>query len=83
MTCAVTMTGAMASAVSVSWPHQVTNQPSPCVPAENIENGQSSDGVTRFIASRCKKMQFRSNEARKRYLTVHRLFASKTYLGDA
>ena len=82
MTCGVTMTDAMASAVSVSWPPQVTNEPSPCAPVESIENGPSSDGKTRFIASRCKRMTFRSNEARKRYLTVHRLFASKTFLGD-
>ena len=82
MTCGVTMTDAMASAVSVSWPPQVTNEPSPCAPVESIENGPSSDGKTRFIANRCKRMTFRSNEARKRYLTVHRLFASKTFLGD-
>ena len=82
MTCAVTMMDAMASAVSVSWPHQVTNQPSRCAPAESIENGPNSDGKTAIIASRCKKMQFRSNEVRKRYLAVHR--ALGTYLaGDA
>lgn len=75
MTCAVTMTDAMASAVSVSWPHQATNQPSPFVPAENTENGQSSDGTMRFIASRCKRLRHANNVQRMRWLAVHQILS--------
>lgn len=41
------------------------------------------NGTASHIASRCKRMTFRSNEARKRYLAVQNLFASKTCSGDA
>lgn len=33
----------------------------------------SGDGVRSLVASRAKKMQFRSNEVRKRYLRIHNL----------
>lgn len=82
MTCAVITQDAMASDVSVSWPHQVTNQPSPFAHVENTGHGQSSDGRMRFIASRCKRMTFRSNESRKRYLSVHQALATSS-VGDA
>lgn len=82
MTCAATMTDAMASAALVSWPLPVTSQPSPSAPASSIEPGPNSDGMTAIIASRCKRMTFRSNEVRKRYLSVHRLL-SQACSGDA
>lgn len=81
MTCAVITQDAMASAVSVSWPHQATNQPSPFAPVENTEDGPNSDGMTRFIASRCLKLKFRSNESRKAYLRIHRALATYS-VGD-
>jgi len=40
-------------------------------------------GTQDAIANRCKRMTFRSNEVRKRYLAIHNLFASKTCSGDA
>ena len=53
----------------------------PAGPAQSTSPSLMS-GIAERIASRCKRMTFRSNEARKRYLTVHRLFASKTCSGD-
>lgn len=50
-------------------------------PAQITETLPNNAGVSIIIASRCKRMTFRSNEVRKRYLAVHRLFASKTCLG--
>jgi len=82
MTCAATILTATASALSASSPLPAMSEPSPCAPAGNIETGPSSDGRTAIIASRCKRMTFRSNEVRKRYLAIHNLFASKTCSGD-
>ena len=81
MTCAATMTDAMASDALVSWPHQVTNQPSPCVPAENIEHGPKESGRTAIIASRCKRLRHSNNVQRVRYMTLHRTLSKLS--GDA
>ena len=51
-------------------------------PAANTE-ALPMTGTAERIANRCKRMTFRSNEARKRYLAVQNLFASKTFSGDA
>lgn len=77
------MTDAMASAVSVSWPPQVTNEPSPCAPVESIENGPSSDGKTRFIANRCKRLRHSNNVQRVRYMTLHRTLGRCSGASDA
>lgn len=82
MTCAATIPTATASAVSATSPHPVTSAPSPYAPASSTAHGPNSDGVTHFIASRCRKLQFRSNESRKRFLAVHRALATYS-AGDA
>lgn len=46
--------------------------------AGTITQTQNAGELQGMIASRCKRMSFRSNEARKRYLAVHRALA-----GDA
>ena len=46
--------------------------------AGTITQTQNAGELRAMIASRCKRMAFRSNEARKRYLAVHRALA-----GDA
>lgn len=46
--------------------------------AGTITQTQDAGELRAMIASRCKRMAFRSNEARKRYLVVHRALA-----GDA
>lgn len=46
--------------------------------AGTITQTQNAGELRAMIASRCKCMSFRSNEARKRYLAVHRALA-----GDA
>ena len=83
MTCAATMTDAMASAVSVSWPHQVTNEQSPFAHVENIETGPSSDGRTAIIASRCKRLRHANNVQRMRWLAVHRTLGRCSGEADA
>ena len=67
-----------ASDASASLPRTGTPAQSPCAPVAIIGNGQSNGGVMPIIARRAKGMRFRSNEARKRYLAVHRALA-----GDA
>lgn len=52
----------------------------PSGPAPIIET-QPTTGTAERIASRCKRMQFRSNEVRKRYLSVHRTLSNPS--GDA
>ena len=47
-------------------------------PALTIAQPQTN-GTASLIASRCKRMTFRRNESRKRYLAVHRALA--TYSG--
>jgi len=47
-------------------------------PALNTAMQRNSGALNAMIASRCAKMQFRSNESRKRFLAVHRALA-----GDA
>lgn len=69
---------AAASAASAMSPLTAIPGQSPCAPAAIIGNGRNNDGWNAMIASRCKRMAFRSNEARKRYLAVHRALA-----GDA
>lgn len=51
-------------------------------PAAITETQPNNAGVSIIIASRCKRMTFRSNEARKRYLAVHRSLATYS-VGDA
>lgn len=51
-------------------------------PAATIET-QPTTGTCERIASRCKRLRFRSNEERKRYLAKHRDLASKTCSGAA
>lgn len=43
--------------------------------AGTITQTQNAGELQGMIASRCKRMAFRSNEARKRYLAVHRALA--------
>ena len=69
---------AAASDASASLPRTDTPAQNPFAPVAIIGNGQSNAGWNAMIASRCKRMTFRSNEARKRYLAVHRALA-----GDA
>ena len=64
---------AAASDASASLPRTGTPAQSPCAPVAIIGNGRNNDGWNAMIASRCKRMAFRSNEARKRYLNVHRV----------
>ena len=52
----------------------------PSGPAPTTET-QPTNGTAERIASRCKRMTFRSNEVRKRYLSVHRLLSNPS--GDA
>ena len=78
-----TIQTALASAVSVSWPHQVTNEPSHCAPAENIENGPNSDGRTAIIASRCKRLRHANNVQRMRWLAAHRTLGRCSGEADA
>ena len=68
--------GAAASDASASLPRTGTPAQSPCAPVAIIGNGQSNAGWNAMIASRCKRMAFRSNEARKRYLNVHRVLGN-------
>lgn len=69
---------AAASDASASLPRTDTPAQNPFAPVAIIGNGQSNAGWNAMIASKCKRMAFRSNEARKRYLAVHRALA-----GDA
>ena len=69
---------AAASAASAMSPLTAIPAQNPFAPVAIIGNGQSNAGWNAMIASRCKRMSFRSNEARKRYLAVHRALA-----GDA
>lgn len=50
-------------------------------PAATIETPPTT-GTCERIASRCRKLQFRSNESRKRYMAVHRALATYS-TGDA
>jgi hypothetical protein len=43
--------------------------------AGTITQTQNAGELNAMIAKRCKRMAFRSNEARKRYLAVHRALA--------
>lgn len=52
-------------------------------PAPLTETQPKPAGMTTIIASRCKRMTFRSNESRKRYLAVHRALATCSGAGDA
>ena len=44
-------------------------------PAQITETQPNNGAQTDMIASRCRRMQFRSNEARKRFLSVHAILA--------
>lgn len=67
---------AAASAASAMSPLTAIPAQSPCAPAAIIGNGRNNDGWNAMIAKRCKRMAFRSNEARKRYLNVHRVLGN-------
>lgn len=64
---------AAASDASASLPRTGTRAQSPSAPVAITVNGPSNAGVMPIIARRAKGMRFRSNEARKRYLNVHRV----------
>ena len=67
---------AAASDASASLPRTDTPAQNPFAPVAIIGNGQSNAGWNAMISSRCKRMAFRSNEARKRYLNVHRVLGN-------
>lgn len=58
------------------------NAAKPDGPAQSTSPSLTNGGSER-IASRCKRMTFRSNEARKRFLAVHRALATYSGAGDA
>lgn len=61
-------------------PTDSTAQPSGPAP---ITGQTQTNGTAERIASRCKRMTFRSNEARKRFMAVHRALATCSGVADA
>lgn len=51
------------------------SQAQPYSPAPITETQPNNGAQTDMIASRCRRMQFRSNEARKRFLSVHAILS--------
>ena len=72
-------TPAVASDRPTSTPTEAACGPA-CPPTAWHLHGTGTSGP--IIASRCKRLTFRSNESRKRFLSVHRALASKTWGGD-
>lgn len=51
------------------------NQDQPSIPAPITETQPRNGAQSDMIASRCRRMRFRSNEARKRFLSVHAILS--------
>jgi hypothetical protein len=54
----------------------LANEARAFTPASSTSRTLTVGGANAMIANRAKQMQFRSNEARKRYLAIHRTLAT-------